>query len=592
MKRFLRAFALGIASTLILSFLAILIGCHSEETTESRKKKTNKESKQIEDLEKTEETEEPDKSSKDEGSDTSTPPETDDPSPSSVSDPITTPADQPDDLPDEMATRLSDDLIEDFVPGSDYGEIYPFEGNPRVPQTNYGTVGFFDAQGRIVCDAVYHGAWQYDENGFIIYRYEGDSTYTPAKYGFISHDGSSYTGLIYDDYFFEKDQFYFVNTDNHGNLTVIPFDLESATAGDPIRLKTLALMDESLNHLKTVINDRYLLYVDDYDFPTVVVDGTTGEEVHYPDCGGLFYGTRAGNIYILSTEDYWSAVDPIFAVYKISSEKLYDRTVFTAYQYNGGDQALFREDNGWVVTDLDGNRIYTLVDDPDHPIHSFDQTGDYYIARYDDKIECYSKDFENVRSVDVDSPSEYYTVRDDYSVPTDVGASLSPILYTQDDVTIHFLDPLTGKTGTAPGMNMSGEPMHIPGRILVSYTDYDIFGWAILDDSDFSVIAEGAGNIETIYDKVQEKYYLLVRDGYYSGEASVIDASSGEIILESVLNPEQIRIDMAVYDGKFVYSTVPNFYDDDAGKQHPFTVLTDKDGRITFLYYAENGYAS
>ena len=49
---------------------------------------------------------------------------------------------------------------------------------------------------------------------------------------------------------------------------------------------------------------------------------------------------------------------------------------------------------------------------------------------------------------------------------------------------------------------------------------------------------------------------------------------------------------MAVYDGKFVYSTVPNFYDDDAGKQHPFTALTDKDGRITFLYYAENGYAS
>ena len=55
--------------------------------------------------------------------------------------------------------------------GSDYGEIYPFDGNPRVPQTNYGTVGFFDEKGRIICDAVYHSAWRYDENGFIVCRY-------------------------------------------------------------------------------------------------------------------------------------------------------------------------------------------------------------------------------------------------------------------------------------------------------------------------------------------------------------------------------------------------------------------------------------
>ncbi|MBR5975933.1 MAG: hypothetical protein IK020_12205 [Clostridiales bacterium] len=586
MKRFLRAFVLGIASTLILSFLASLIGCRSEETTESRKKKAEKTTEQ------TEEIEEPETSPESSTTETSESSETTETS-ESTSDPSDTSATviQPVELPDEVATRLSDDPIEDFVTGSDYGEIYPFDGNPRVPQTNYGTVGFFDEKGRIICDAVYHSAWRYDENGFIVCRYEGDSTYTPAKYGFISHDGSSYTGLIYDDFFHEGDQFYFVNTDTQRNVTVIPFDLENAKAKDPIGLKTLRRMYESLNHLKTVINDRYLLYVDDYDFPTVVVDGTTGEEVHYPDCDGLFYGTRAGNIYILSTEDYWSAVAPIFAVYKISGEKIYDRTVFTAYQYNGGDQVLFREEGGWVVTDLDGNRIYTLVDDPDHPIRSFDQTGDYYIARYDDNIECYSKDFEHVYGVDVDSPSDYYTVRNDYSVPTEVGASLSPILYTQDDTTIDFIDPITGKTGSALSMNMAGEPIHIPGQIIVSYTNDYLKGWAIFDDSDYTLIAEGSGYIQTIYDMAQEKYYLLIRDGYDSGEASVIDASSGGIILESVLNPEQIRIDMAVYDGKFVYSTVPNFYDDNAGKQHPFTVLTDADGNISFLYYAENGYA-
>ena len=589
MKRFLRACVLGVASTLILSFFASLIGCRNEETTESKKKKTDKVTEKIEETEDPEETPVPATSETTESPDTAT---SSDPAPSSSD-----PADPAVELPDEVATRLSADPIEDFVPGSDYGEIFPFTGNTLVEGTNYGTVGLFDAQGRIVCDPVYHGVFRYDENGFIVYRYQEDSTYSTAKCGFLSRDGSAYTGLIYDDYFCEGDQFYFVNIDQR-DITIIPFDLSGAKAGDPIQLKTLLEQDKSFDHFSTVIDERYILYVDDYGFPTVIADGTTGKEVHYPDCDGLFYGTRAGHVYILSTEIDGSASDgsagPIFAVYTISGEKLFDRTTFTAYQYNGGDQVLFKQDNDWVVTDLEGNRIHTLVEDPEHPIRSFYQTGDYYIATYDDKIECYSKDFEHVYGVDTDSPSDYYTVDADYTVPEDAGAALSPILYTMDDSVITFLDPVTGKTGTALSMNMSGEPKHIPGRILISYMDYDLFAWAILDDSDFHLISEGSGQPETIYDRAQEKYYLLLRDSYYSGKASLIDASSGAVVMQDILNPEEIRIGMDIYDGEVLYSTILNPYDDDVADQHPFTALTEMDdqgGTIRFLYYAENGYA-
>lgn len=258
------------------------------------------------------------------------------------------------------------------------------------------------------------------------------------------------------------------------------------------------------------------------------------------------------------------------------------------------DQILFQKGNDWVITDVNGKQIHTLTSDPAHPILSVIQEASCYIVKYNDRIECYGKDFKLIASVNLDDPTGYFMLPLGTAVSVADEAAFSPILYCETEKEITFLDMTSGKTKTYSRSELPGNPARLPGSILVTDDHYDgsVSTFAILDDSDFHIISTGTGITSTIHDKATNRYYLFTREKYQQGKASVIDTKTGEALVEDVLNPEQTNLYVEIYNGKICYEAHPDFYDDDAATQHPFTVLTDKDGKIYFLNYAENGYAS
>lgn len=90
--------------------------------------------------------------------------------------------------------------------------------------------------------------------------------------------------------------------------------------------------------------------------------------------------------------------------------------------------------------------------------------------------------------------------------------------------------------------------------------------------------------VSPVYNPTQTSLFTMT--GCTTKTSSTTVASIAEVI-----NPEQTNLILEIHNGMFCYEAVPAVFDEDAAKQHPFTVLTDKDGKIFFLNYAENGYA-
>jgi len=598
MKRFRKTLAACIALATVISLFTIT-GCAKETTsttaaltrattsatTEAGTTKATTESASDSESSSVSDTESSDASSETTPSDTT---------PEDTTSAETTPAKETQPLPEPVFTRLSDAPLTEFVPGSDYGELYGYVGNPQVPKTNLSLLGFFDANGRIVCDPIFHSISRIKEDGFIVTHYEGDSTYTPRKCGFISHDGSSFTGLIYDDYKFVEGKLHFYKIKDN-SLTDYTFDTKKSVTTKELALKTFPPKDVGI-YFGDIVEDRYLVYEDDYGFDQYVVDGKSGKEVVYSDSDGLYYKELAGNLWIMGTSDQGNDPDSNLTVYKINGELLYKKDTFSSYQYDAyttKDQVLFQQGNDWVILDKDGKTIHSLTSDPSHPILSFNQEENFFFARYEDAIECYRKDFKNVFKADLSNPAEYSMILSDYSVPPQDMATLDPILYQKTETEITFLNMATKKSKTYSISDLPGNPVRLPGRILMLDENYGSTPstFSVLSDSDFQIISAGSGMTTTILDSATGECYLLVRESYQHGKGSIIDATSGETVIKEVINPEQTNLILEIQNGMFCYEAVPAVFDEDAAKQHPFTVLTDKDGKIFFLNYAENGYA-
>ena len=589
MKKYLRALLISVVFTLIISSVASLFGCSKEETSETRKSKvtdTKKKSSREDDEFKISETTE---SSEKETTGSETEGSTIQYTEPSETTPTPTPTPAPQALPDAVFTRLSDDPVTEFVPGSGYGEIYPFLGDPMVSGTNLSLVGLFDESGRIVCDPVFNEVWRFNKDGYIVSAYEGDSTFSDYKCGFISHDGASFTGLIYDQYVNSDGKLHFYTFED-SEMTDFAFDTEKSEVVSKLTLKTLPPKGDGV-YFGSIVKDRYIVYEDYYGFDMYVVDGKTGDFVVFPDSDGLYYRELAGNLWIMGTSENGTNPEENLTVYKINGELLYEKNTFSSFQHTMDDQILFQEGDNWVVTDRDGNRIYTLVPDPAHPIESFQQELNGYFAYYADAIEFYSKDFENVFGVKLDTPSDYYPVMPDYSISNEVAANLPLVLYCETSQEITFLNLVSGDSKTYSRSDLPGSPVLLPDRILVVKNGYDgsVPSYSILRDTDFQVIASGTGQPTAIQDKSTGKYYLhLNRESYLEGKGSIIDAMNGEVLVEDIVNPEQLNIMLEIYNDLILYDAYPNSFDDHAADKYPFTMLTDMDGKIYFLHYAEN----
>ena len=114
---------------------------------------------------------------------------------------------QPADQDTNICTRLSEDYISDFIPSDDYGTVFPYVGTINTQYyatdgqvTDYESdyrdysYGFFDENGRIICDSVFASIWEIE--GFSCYKVVKD-VHGELMYGLVNASGSRYTGLKY-----------------------------------------------------------------------------------------------------------------------------------------------------------------------------------------------------------------------------------------------------------------------------------------------------------------------------------------------------------------------------------------------------------
>lgn len=110
--------------------------------------------------------------------------------------------------------RKSEDYIDEFVPSSEYGAVFPYEATYSIVQQAqyedsshyaYYSYGLIDSQGRIICDPIFSEAYKF--HGMIVVATgEGEE----KKYGIISADGTKFSGIKYDSFvnLYYQDYFY------------------------------------------------------------------------------------------------------------------------------------------------------------------------------------------------------------------------------------------------------------------------------------------------------------------------------------------------------------------------------------------------
>ena len=490
-------------------------------------------------------------------------------------------------LPEETFTRLSSDPITEFVPSSDYGKVYPFLGNTRISGTELRLYGFFDESGRIVCDPIFHLIGCVNGKGYIVSIIDGQSYMQPSKKGYISLDGAFFTGIKYDRIYENDGKLLFVSTSDE-KASYASFDPDTNTFGKEKTLKTIK--PGEYTEFYRILDDRYLLYTDDLGFASFTVDGTIGELVTYPGNEDLFPQSFEGNLMIKSDD-----MNSAYAFYSIDGRLLFDAGTYSSYYFDRDydDCIVLTREDGWDIADLSGN-ILGSIDNKDHDKRNLYYLGEYFVAVTNEGLLCYDKDFKLVKFTKIDSAKDCQPVPTDYSCQENMIRSFSPLFYNCSGEDITFIDPVAGTTKTVKNSSEYGSPTRLPGRILLTALHLDTVCWKLLNSSDYSVLAEGVGDCQVHYDASTDKYYLFSTPLLFqNSETKIIDLQTGKIFFDAFENPENktIQID-AIMGYKILYTVTPLSFEDNASKAHPFSVLTDKEGKISFLHFAENGYTN
>ena len=490
-------------------------------------------------------------------------------------------------LPEEIFTRLTADPITEFVPSSEYGKVYPFLGNTRISGTELRLYGFFDESGRIVCDPIFHLIGCVNGKGYIVSIIDGQSYMQPSKKGYISLDGAFFTGIKYDRIYENDGKLLFVSTSDE-KASYASFDPDTNTFGKEKTLKTIK--PGEYTEFNRILDDRYLLYTDDLGFASFTVDGTIGELVIYPGNEDLYPQSFEGNLMIKSDD-----MNSAYAFYSIDGRLLFDAGTYSSYYFDRDydDCIVLTREDGWDIADLNGN-ILGSIDNKDHDKRNLYYLGEYFVAVTNEGLLCYDKDFKLVKFTKIDSAKDCQPVPTDYSCQENMLRSFSPLFYNRSGEDITFIDPVAGTTKTVKNSSEYGSPKRLPGRILLTAHYLDTVCWKLLNSSDYCVLAEGVGDSQVNYDVSTDKYYLFSTPLLFqNSEAKIIDMQTGKIFFDAVENPEDktIQID-GILGYKILYTVTPLSFEDNASKAHPFSVLTDKEGKISFLHFAENGYTN
>ncbi len=401
-------------------------------------------------------------------------------------------------VPDPVFSRLREEQITDIEQSDDYGEIYIF---------GEGKYGFFDSNGRIICDPVFTSVVTLSNGDYVVTGAEG-------KAGFVSHDGSIYTGLKYDDYCIDRvsGELLFLKKTETGFLSYTfntetgKQDVERGIEVDYEELGIDASADIRLVSSWRDFAELYLAASNRY----ILIDGLTGKEIPAPSEKSEWEGR-----FFLEKRDEES-----FRFFDVQGQELFEEMQYSSMESN---------DNAYLLTgkneidlfDRDLKKLASL-EIGDRKVEDVYFIKDCIFLFFEDTIELYDMELSKLNTLTKEKDG-YYFPATYISTQNDVepGTKAEPVLEWHNGGNTKLINMKNGNT-----LDFSGDchTSCVEDRLVVEEAGKK---WKIMRASDFEVMAEGTGDVRTYADRMNGQLYLE------SFNAEKREADNGEILVFS-----------------------------------------------------------
>ena len=488
--------------------------------------------------------------------------------------------------PAPVVHRLREERIDDFIPSSDYGYVMPFcaalgEKQYEDDDEFIKRYGFIDAKGRLICDGVFCSYTPLTK-GYIVNRTVPSTSGGTENWcsGYISKDGSFYTGTLYDDTSVDDDDLFLIRYASD-TLTYKVLNMTSGKLSEERTLKINGIRESReseeyfyYDYIK-IVENRYIICVGESLTVSGVCDGMTGKMVDFPiDKEDWHRATLYENTLYDYRYDFDDDSKTSGFLYSASGELLYETKIVDRIS---DSSLLVRLPDSLVVLDKNGKLISTFPTDSIATIEDIRNAGDYLLLWTQKGLEIYDIEFKHIRSIPEVTNMNYSLIYDYQNLKAD---SFVCPCDNNGDYSTFIINIRTGEkieTGDASNCSIiSGTSF-----LLLEFqsSDYDKHSFKIIDAKDGSVLYEGemsnTSYTDSYYDEAKSLAYLCITD-FGEKTPKILDLSSMQYQFngEDSIPSGFWYLDW-ISEGAALLSS--------SGKRE--TCMIDRDGKITFLYY-------
>ena len=548
---------------------------------------------------------------------------------------------EPSTVEENLFTRLPGTPMTDFVPSDSYGEIYPYYTQHMqvlsgIDSGYDGTnpVGFFSEQGVLLCDPIFDECIVLPGGDYLVYKYKekdpddsgssaawGSSDYNRSEYccmyGIISHDGSSYTGLIYDGFCYSS----LAPENEIINLFILKEEgvkilLYNCIKREIVATYDMAYIPSPWGYYASVSDDIFFSYsYDGYMDPVYFrkLDGTV-PKLDLPAPEYSFRGRPFGKA-LFFLDDRTTYENQIWRIYSFKDEKLLEAEYSDFIPYSEDKTLMVRED-GYDLIDGNG-RIAATLKNTEHKWSSVSGYDGYLVGIKDGNVIVMNEHFKTVKTfensdtprfilqkgMNTDPRSERYYPGEPGIVVGVPQSGLDPIIYCSSQGQ-GLLYNIRTKADYQVSDTYNLIYQDESGFIVCRQDNWDDEGnpidglYLVLDAKDMHVIYESNGLINILTDPVTGKAYLLHQDTNPIHHTRLIDAEEGTVLWEKE-NSDHVTIvpmkivngclSYMVYSPEYEFASEPDmdgWYDSYLVRDLNSTCLVGTDGQVLFKYKA------
>ncbi len=503
---------------------------------------------------------------------------------------------------DPIVTRLREEPVEDFITSSDYGHVMPFCASHGERVYEYdGEIaeryGFIDAKGRLICDGVFSDCYR-TKGGYTVYKAVPSTSEGTDKrvMGYLSSDGSFYTGTNYDSCFYRGDNLYLIKLTSSG-VSYVSLDMTSRKMSEEksLRLDDLLKDDDFYFYFEgaRIVDDRYFVSVGEQGEVLCIFDGETGKEIDIPAVKEdyVYYPYLIGNTLLYSIYDWENESNSRAYLYSITGELLFESNEMIRIS----NQRILIPLKDKLVLIKDGKAQASIATDGIIPAANVRFVDDYILLTAKDGLKIYDMDCNLIRSIPEVKTEDYSLIYATNYLDADFKTSyfIRPYVVNSDsdnsdsvsfDGVTFIINILTGEKteiGTATDCNVIQNTSYIlvenGEQIMLGDFDYKFkYDFKIIDTKDGSIIYQSdrpASDIWTLSD-IEGHSYMIITD-YEDDSRKIFDFSSGEFLFNGEDPfPSGVSYIDEVYNGFFRCTS-----------KEQDTYLIDRDGKVVFLYY-------